>query len=107
VGTSFIIVYNSAYLVLLVGIFLTMKLTRRSNGFISSTLDFLVIFVILLIPNLPNASVKGYHLGLVAVKTVILFYSYEVLIGEMRKKSISLPISFIFFIAFAKNLLIR
>ena len=107
VGTTFIILYNSAYLVLLVGIFLTMKLTRRSNGFISSTLDFLVIFVILLIPNLPNASVKGYHLGLVAVKTVILFYSYEVLIGEMRKKSISLPISFIILLAFAKNLLIR
>jgi UDP-GlcNAc:undecaprenyl-phosphate GlcNAc-1-phosphate transferase len=93
VGTSYIVVYNLLYLVLLSAVFLTMKLTRRANGFKSSTLDFLVIFIILLIPNLPNSAVTGYHLGLVAVKTVILFYSYEVLAGETRKKTISLPIS--------------
>ena len=34
-----------------------------------------------------------YRLGLVAAKTVILFYSYEVLIGELRKKSFVLPLS--------------
>ena len=92
-GTTFIVAYHFLYLILLVAVFLTMKLTRRANGFKSSTLDFLVIFVILLIPNLPDKAVTGYHLGLVAVKTVILFYSYEVLVGEMRKKYMGLPIS--------------
>jgi UDP-GlcNAc:undecaprenyl-phosphate GlcNAc-1-phosphate transferase len=82
--------YNAVYLLLLVSVFLTMKLTRRSNGFKSSTLDFLVIFMILLIPNLPNVTLEDYLLGLVAVKTVILYYSYEVLTGESRRKSINL-----------------
>jgi UDP-GlcNAc:undecaprenyl-phosphate GlcNAc-1-phosphate transferase len=91
-------IYNSLYLVLLASMFLTMKLTRRSNGFKSSTLDFLVIFVILLIPNLPDSALKGYLLGLVAVKTVILYYSYEVLTGEMRRTSNQFSISAAVFI---------
>ena len=86
-----VVIYNFLYLLLLASVFVTMKLTRRSNGFKSSTLDFLVIFVIILIPNLPDTTLKGYLLGLVAVKTVILYYSYEVLVGELRRKSINLP----------------
>ena len=84
---ALIAIYSLLYLLLLASVVLTMKLTRRSNGFKSSTLDFLVIFVILLIPNLPDVGLQGYLLGLVAVKTVILYYSYEVLIGELRRKS--------------------
>ena len=91
-------IYNALYLVLLASMFLTMKLTRRSNGFKSSTLDFLVIFVIILIPNLPDSALKGYLLGLVAVKTVILYYSYEVLVGEMRRTSKQFTISAAVFI---------
>lgn len=90
---SFIVVYNLLYLVLLVAVLLTLKLTRRVNGFKSSPLDFLVIFVILLIPNLPGTSFANYRLGLVAAKTVIMFYSYEVLIGELRRKTFLFPIS--------------
>jgi UDP-GlcNAc:undecaprenyl-phosphate GlcNAc-1-phosphate transferase len=86
-STMAIIVINLFYLFLLVCVFLTAKLTRRANGFKSSTLDFLVIFVILLISNLPNVNLHGYMLGLVGVKTVILYYSYEVLVGELRRKS--------------------
>jgi UDP-GlcNAc:undecaprenyl-phosphate GlcNAc-1-phosphate transferase len=94
----FISIYNALYLVLLASMFLTMKLTRRSNGFKSSTLDFLVIFVIILLPNLPDSALKGYLLGLVAVKTVILYYSYEVLVGEMRRTSKQFTISAAVFI---------
>ena len=82
---TFIVLYNFLYLILLAAVILTMKLTRRANGFKSSTLDFLVIFVILLIPNLPDAAIKGYHFGLVAVKSVILFYSYRG-IGRRNEK---------------------
>ena len=81
--------YNFLYVLLLASVFITMKLTRRLNGFKSSTLDFLVIFVIILIPNLPNAVLQGYLLGMVAVKTVILFYSFEVLVGESRRKIVN------------------
>ncbi|MCB2146382.1 MAG: undecaprenyl/decaprenyl-phosphate alpha-N-acetylglucosaminyl 1-phosphate transferase [Deltaproteobacteria bacterium] len=88
-----IMLYNLTYLILLVSVLMTMKLTRRTHGFKSSPLDFLIIFVILLIPNLPDTVFSDYRLGLVAAKTVILFYSYEVLIGELRKKSFVLPLS--------------
>jgi UDP-GlcNAc:undecaprenyl-phosphate GlcNAc-1-phosphate transferase len=88
IDTTFIIVYNLIYMAVMVAIFFTMRLTRRANGFKGSTLDFLVIFVILLIPNLPDAAIKGYHLGLVAGKAVILYYGYEVLVGEIRKKKL-------------------
>jgi UDP-GlcNAc:undecaprenyl-phosphate GlcNAc-1-phosphate transferase len=100
---AFIGLYNALYVLLLVSVFLTMKLTRRSKGFKSSTLDFLVIFVILLISNLPDVALKGYLLGLVAVKTVILYYSYEVLIGEVRRTSINYAISAAVFILSVKG----
>ena len=106
-NNTIIIAYNFLYLILLVSVVLTMKLTRRLNGFKSSTLDFLVIFVILLIPNLPNSGIKSYHLGLVAVKTVILFYSYEVLVGETRKKTIGLPILVVIVLVGIKSYLLN
>lgn len=86
-GPVLLILYNALYMQLLASVLLTMNLTRRSNGFKNSTLDFLVIFVILSIPNLPVVSFNSYLLELVAVKTVIMYYSYEVLIGETRKTS--------------------
>lgn len=90
---AFVTVYNFSYLVLLASIYLTMKFTRREKGFKSSPLDFLVVFVVLLIPNLTDTAFSDYRLGLIAAKTVVLFYSYEVLIGELRKQSLLLPFS--------------
>jgi len=100
-----IVVYNLLYLIMLASVFLTMKLTRRSNGFKSSTLDFLAIFVILLIPNLPNSTLQGYMLGLVAVKTIIMYYSYEVLIGELRRESMHVTISSAIFLFCLKGMI--
>lgn len=100
----FIVIYNSFYLIMLASVYMTMKLTRRSNGFKSSTLDFLVIFVIIFISNLPDVPIEGYLMGLVAVKTVILYYSYEVLVGELRTKSMHVTISAAILIFCAKGL---
>jgi UDP-GlcNAc:undecaprenyl-phosphate/decaprenyl-phosphate GlcNAc-1-phosphate transferase len=92
-GNVVISLYNALYLLLLASVLLTIKLTRRSQGFKSSTLDFLVIFIILLIANLPDVALEGHLMGLVAVKTVILYYSYEVLVGEMRRESVRFTVS--------------
>ena len=98
-------VYNLFYFILLLAVFVTMKFTRRANGFKSSTLDFLVIFIIILIPNLPAENIKGHLLGLVAVKTVIIYYSYEVLVGELRKRpSVMCSISIALVLVIAKGL---
>jgi UDP-GlcNAc:undecaprenyl-phosphate GlcNAc-1-phosphate transferase len=96
-------IYNGLFLILLISVYLTMMLTRRANGFKSSTMDFLVIFVIILIANLPDTALKGHILGLVAVKTVILYYSYEVLVGELRNRTINFSISLVILIMGVKG----
>ena len=75
----------------LIGIFavfniLVSRLSRRRKGFRSTPLDFLVLFLAVVVPNLPDQNLQAYHLGLVAAKVVILYYSCEVLLAELRGK---------------------
>jgi UDP-GlcNAc:undecaprenyl-phosphate GlcNAc-1-phosphate transferase len=65
---------------------LVSKLSRRRKGFRSTPLDFLVLFIAVVVPNLPDRNLQAYHLGLVAAKVVILYYSCEVLLAELRGK---------------------
>ena len=65
---------------------LVSKLSLRREGFQSTPLDFLICFVAIVVPNLPDQNLQAYHLGLVAAKVVILYYSCEVLISELRGK---------------------
>jgi UDP-GlcNAc:undecaprenyl-phosphate GlcNAc-1-phosphate transferase len=62
------------------------KRSRRREGFRSTPLDFLVILLAVLVPNLPERSLQEYNLGLVAAKIIILYFSYEVLIAEVQMK---------------------
>ena len=50
-------------------------------------MDFLILFIALVVPNLPDARIQSYHMGLVAAKIIVLFFSYEVLLGELRVRS--------------------
>ena len=92
-GNTFLLAYNASFVLLLALLIMTLKFTRRTQGFKPSTLDFLVIFIILLIPNLPHTGFTSQLLGLVAIKTVILYYGYEVIIGELRKDSLRFTVS--------------
>ncbi len=67
-------------------VIITLKFTRRTKGFKSSPMDFLILFIALIVPNLPDAQIKGYHLGMIATKIIVLFFSFDVLIGELRGK---------------------
>ena len=49
-------------------------------------MDFLILFIALVVPNLPDESIQSHHMGLIAAKIIILLLSYEVLIGELRRK---------------------
>ena len=62
------------------------KLSKRKEGFKSTPLDFLIVLLAVLVPNLPEQSLQGYNLGLVAAKIIILYFSYEVVIAEMRMR---------------------
>jgi UDP-GlcNAc:undecaprenyl-phosphate GlcNAc-1-phosphate transferase len=78
--------YNGTFFLLAVLVILVSKLSRRQEGFKSTPLDFLIFFLALVVPNLPEQNIQAYHLGKVAAKIVIFYFSYEVLMGELQGK---------------------
>lgn len=76
--------YNISFAFLPFFVILTLKFTRRKNGFKSTPMDFLILFIALVVPNLPDAEIQSYQMGMLAAKIIVLFFSYEVLLGEIR-----------------------
>lgn len=76
--------YNLAFVALAVVTVLTLKFTRRQKGFKATPMDFLILVIALVVPNLPDSLISGLKLGDVAVKTIVLYFSFEVLTGELR-----------------------
>lgn len=60
------------------------QLSKRTEGFHSTPLDFLILFVALATPFLPVENSQTYHQGVVAAKIIIFYYSCEVLLVELR-----------------------
>jgi len=75
--------YTYSFALLIICVLLTLKFTRR-RGFKSTPMDFLILFVALVVPNLPDERIQAWQMGLVAAKIVVLFFTYEVLKGELR-----------------------
>ena len=65
---------------------LTLKFTRRQKGFRATPMDFLILFIALIVPNLPDPQIQSLDMGLIATKIIVLFFSLEVLLGELRGK---------------------
>ncbi|MDY6953480.1 MAG: undecaprenyl/decaprenyl-phosphate alpha-N-acetylglucosaminyl 1-phosphate transferase, partial [Thermodesulfobacteriota bacterium] len=63
---------------------LTLKYTSRRRGFRTTPMDFLILAIVVIVPNLPDPQIRAYGMGLVAAKIVVIFFSYEVLMGELR-----------------------
>ncbi len=80
------LVYNIWGGITVVFILLTMKLTRRTEGLKATPLHFLILFFALIIPNLPVDNIGNVYLGMIAAKTILFFFGFEVLIGELRNK---------------------
>jgi len=78
--------YNLSFGLLALFVILTLKFTRRRKGFKVTPMDFLILFIALVVPNLPDTQIQSYHMGLIAAKIIVLFFTYEVLIGELRGK---------------------
>ena len=75
--------YTYSFGLLIICVLLTLKFTRR-RGFKTTPMDFLILFVALVVPNLPDPKIQAWQMGLVAAKIVVLFFTYEVLKGELR-----------------------
>lgn len=78
--------YNASYLILVFFVVSTLKLTRRKEGFKTTPMDFLILFLALALPELLRDYVEVKDLKIMAAKTVMLFFSFEVLMGELRQK---------------------
>ena len=78
--------YNASFGAVAVLIILISKFSRRKSGFRSTPMDFLIIILALVVPNLPEQQIQEYQLGLTAAKILLLYFSFEVLQAEMRGK---------------------
>ena len=76
--------YNLNFLLLVTAVIVMLKFTRRQNGFRTTPTDFLILFIALIVPNLPDAHIQSYSMGLLAAKLIALLFSFEVLLGELR-----------------------
>jgi UDP-GlcNAc:undecaprenyl-phosphate GlcNAc-1-phosphate transferase len=62
------------------------KLSKRRDGFNSTPLDFLILLLAVVVPNLPELGLKENQLGLIAAKIIILYFSFEVVMAELRRE---------------------
>jgi UDP-GlcNAc:undecaprenyl-phosphate/decaprenyl-phosphate GlcNAc-1-phosphate transferase len=79
-------IYHLLYLGLVFFVIATLKLTKRRRGFRVSPMDFLILFIALLAPLVTGTYLKEKVLAETVGKTLMMFFSYEVLIGELREK---------------------
>lgn len=78
---------NTGFIILVFFVIATLNLTRRSKGFKISPLDILVFIIILVFPNLPSLHLEEFHAGIILAKVLVVFFSFDVLIGELRGES--------------------
>jgi len=80
IDTTLIKAYAFSFGILIFFVLLTLKFTRRS-GFKTTPMDFLILIIALVVPNLPDEKIRDWQMGLVAAKIIVLFFSYEILKG--------------------------
>jgi UDP-GlcNAc:undecaprenyl-phosphate GlcNAc-1-phosphate transferase len=47
-------------------------------------MDFLILFVAVVVPYLVGDFMQNKHIPQIATKTLVLYFGYEVLVGELR-----------------------
>ena len=80
-------VYNGAFGIFALLMIFVSKFSRRNEGFKSTPLDFLIIILAVVVPNLPDQRIQEYRIGLSAAKIIMLYFSFEVLLAELRGRS--------------------
>ena len=95
VNHEIILWYNLCFCGLVFFAVVTLKKTRRRAGFKATPLDFILFFVAIVIPNLPDSSIKGANFGFFAAKIIVFYFVFEVLIGEMRGRQSRFSLSII------------
>lgn len=73
----------SLILLFLISILISSSSTRK-KGIWSTPLDFLIMIIMAILPHLAGLSLHDQRLGLIALKSIILIISFEVLLAEQR-----------------------
>ena len=77
-------VYGVALGLLAMFLVLTVKFTERQRGFKATPMDMLIVLIALVVPNLPDPLIQSYHMGFLATSIIVMYFSFEVLVGELR-----------------------
>jgi len=81
-----LLLYRLCFIVITVFMVITMRFSRRRKGFRTSTMDFLIIFIAITVPNLTGQMAQHFNLGLLTAEIIVLFFGYELVINELRDK---------------------
>jgi UDP-GlcNAc:undecaprenyl-phosphate GlcNAc-1-phosphate transferase len=73
------------YVVILAIAFAVKVRFSRDKSFQITPLDFLVILLVLVVPNLPEFSVNGIEIGVAAFKLIVLFYACEAVLNIISR----------------------
>jgi UDP-GlcNAc:undecaprenyl-phosphate GlcNAc-1-phosphate transferase len=84
ISAAMMAAFNLAFSILAIFTVLTLKFTRRKKGFKATPMDFLILVIALVVPHLPMPAPAGIRMGELAVKIIVLFFAFEVLLGELR-----------------------
>lgn len=87
----FNVMYDACFLALVIPAVGVLRFTRRGHGFILTPMDYLIFLIALGIAVAPVTGGVSVHVRLLVTKMMVLFFSYEVLIGELRGKMGCLP----------------
>jgi len=93
VSAELLTLYQLSFGIITLLVLVTVKYSRRTRGFRITPMDFLIIFIAVAVPNLPEQSIQNYHLGLLAAEIIVLLFSFEVLITECRERLDGLTVS--------------
>jgi len=85
-------IYNiiNILFVLLIAAFVLRVRFSQEKTFQVTPLDYLVIILVIIVPNLPEAHLEDSNIGEMAVKLVILFYASEAVMGLKENGSVAM-----------------
>jgi UDP-GlcNAc:undecaprenyl-phosphate GlcNAc-1-phosphate transferase len=75
---------NLAFALVLFSVLASMRLTRRRRGTPVSFMDAALILCALVVPNIPFGVAGEAHMGVVAARILVVYGSFEHLVGEFR-----------------------
>lgn len=76
--------FNSVFILLFLTSIVVSFFSTRQKGIWSTPLDFLILLLLIILPNMAGISYHNQRLGLVGLKCIILIVSFEVLLSEKR-----------------------